>query len=99
MGYRLGTSRCVIARARALLMASFGEGYGLPIVEARAVGTPVIAFDIPVFREIAPEATFRHPLDGPGWIATIEEYAQANPERSATRSSLTLPNAQAVYFL
>jgi glycosyltransferase involved in cell wall biosynthesis len=88
----------VIAGARGLLMASFGEGYGLPVVEARAVGTPVIASDIPVFREIAPEATFRHPLDKPGWIAAIEEYAQATPQRSAIRSSLTLPNAQATYF-
>ncbi len=88
----------VIASARALLMASFGEGYGLPVVEARAVGTPVIASDIPVFREIAPEATFRHPLDGPGWIAAIDEHAQTTPQRSATRSSITLSNAQATYF-
>ncbi len=34
----------------------------------------------------------------PGWIAAIKEYAQASPERSGTRSSLTLPNAQAAYF-
>ena len=39
-------------RSAALLMASEGEGYGLPIVEAAHAGLPVIARDIPVFREI-----------------------------------------------
>ena len=39
-------------RSAALLMASEGEGFGLPIVEAAHAGLPVIARDIPVFREI-----------------------------------------------
>ena len=39
-------------RSGALLMASEGEGFGLPIVEAAHAGLPVIARDIPVFREI-----------------------------------------------
>jgi alpha-1,2-rhamnosyltransferase len=37
----------------ALIMASEVEGFGLPIVEARWAGLPVICSDIPVFREIA----------------------------------------------
>jgi glycosyltransferase involved in cell wall biosynthesis len=65
----------LFASARALLMPSFAEGYGLPIVEARAAGTPVIAADIPPFREAAPEATFRRPLDGVGWLAAIKAHA------------------------
>jgi len=36
-----------------LLMASFGEGYGLPIAEATRHDKPIIARDIPVFREVA----------------------------------------------
>jgi glycosyltransferase involved in cell wall biosynthesis len=36
-----------------LLMASEGEGFGLPIAEAASVGKPVLARDLPVFREIA----------------------------------------------
>ncbi len=38
--------------ARALLAPSFGEGYGLPLVEALSLGAPVIASDIAVFREV-----------------------------------------------
>lgn len=34
-------------------MASYAEGFGLPIIEAQQQGVPVIASDIPVFREIA----------------------------------------------
>nr|WP_223217214.1 glycosyltransferase family 1 protein [Rhizobium cauense] len=41
------------ARSDALVAASYAEGFGLPIVEARHFGKPVIASDIPVFREVA----------------------------------------------
>lgn len=36
-----------------LLAASQGEGFGLPLVEAARHGLPILARDIPVFREIA----------------------------------------------
>ncbi|EAS51465.1 glycosyl transferase, group 1 [Aurantimonas manganoxydans SI85-9A1] len=39
--------------ADALVAASHAEGFGLPIVEAAHFGKPVIASDIPVFREVA----------------------------------------------
>jgi glycosyltransferase involved in cell wall biosynthesis len=39
----------------ALINASFGEGLGLPIVEASAYGLPLILRDLPVFNEIAGE--------------------------------------------
>lgn len=37
----------------ALIFPSFIEGFGLPLVEALSQGLPIIASDIPVFREIA----------------------------------------------
>jgi glycosyltransferase involved in cell wall biosynthesis len=42
-----------IANARALVIPSVYEGFGLPIIEAFSLGCPVIASDIPVFREVS----------------------------------------------
>lgn len=41
------------ASADLFLMASEGEGFGLPIVEAARHGLPLLLRDLPVFREIA----------------------------------------------
>ncbi len=43
------------ARSGALLMASEGEGFGLPLVEAARAGLPVISRDLPIFREVCGE--------------------------------------------
>ncbi len=43
----------LIQGAGALLQPSIYEGFGLPVIEAMACGCPVIATDIPPFREIA----------------------------------------------
>jgi alpha-1,2-rhamnosyltransferase len=44
---------CLYRNTAALVIASFAEGFGLPIVEAFQHGAKVICSDIPVFREIA----------------------------------------------
>tara|TARA_Y100001968_G_C19227952_1_gene653017 strand:- start:339 stop:911 length:573 start_codon:yes stop_codon:yes gene_type:complete len=36
-----------------LIAASYGEGFGLPLIEAAQHKLPIIARDIPVFREVA----------------------------------------------
>jgi glycosyltransferase involved in cell wall biosynthesis len=69
--------------ARGVLMPSFAEGYGLPLVEALAVGAPTIASDLPVFREIAGDRfTGISPIDGAGWLQAIELFSQRRPQRS-----------------
>lgn len=42
----------------ALLAASRGEGFGLPLIEAARHGLPIIARNLPVFREVAGEHAF-----------------------------------------
>jgi glycosyltransferase involved in cell wall biosynthesis len=76
--------RRLMAGARALLMPSFGEGFGLPLAEALVAGAPVIASDLEVFREVGGDAPdFLDPLDGLGWIQAIRDYAAPGSRRRA----------------
>lgn len=43
----------VYSASALLLSASTGEGFGLPLIEAAQHGLPILARDIPVFREVA----------------------------------------------
>lgn len=77
-----GELASAIAGARALLMPSFAEGFGLPVAEALQLGTPVIASDLPVFREFAGDIpTYLDVLDGLGWMATIMGFTGDSVER------------------
>ena len=81
--------RTVMAAARALLMPSFAEGFGLPPVEALAAGTPVIFSDIPAHRESAGDlGVFLEPTDGPGWRRQIEAMMGDTPEYLALRARI-----------
>ena len=76
-----------------LLAASCGEGYGLPLVEAAAQGLPVLARDLPVFREVAGEgADYFDTEDGDelaaalrGWMHRRATGAVADPSRMHLR--------------
>ena len=74
--------------ARAVLMPSHAEGFGMPVMEALSVGTPVVAADIPAFRETASEAAeLIDPLDGLGWARAILELADdTSPRLAAARA-------------
>ena len=79
-----------LANARALLFPSLIEGYGLPLIEALRLGTPVIASDLPVFREIGQGTPdFLDPLNQSAWERMILSYAgDENEHRSAQLSRL-----------
>ena len=75
-----------VAGARALLMPTFAEGYGLPVVEALALGAPVICSDLPVLRDVGGEAPeYLDPLDGPAWSRAILDYAAPESRRRAAQ--------------
>lgn len=80
-----------LTHARALLFPSITEGYGLPLIEALALGVPVIASNIPIFREIAGNIPdYLDPLDGLGWKHLINDYC--SPAASKRHNQLRRMN-------
>jgi glycosyltransferase involved in cell wall biosynthesis len=64
------------AHATLVLYPSCYEGFGFPLVEAFDAGVPVVAADIPVFREVARSAASYAPPDDPrAWAAAIDRLA------------------------
>lgn len=73
----------IIRHAKAMLFPSFAEGWGMPLVEALSLGVPVLASDIPPFREAGqtiPELL--SPIDGAAWAEAILAYSsESSPRR------------------
>ena len=89
--------RRLLAGARALLAPSLAEGYGLPVVEGLAAGVPVLASDIPIFREIAPgRLTLIDPIDGPGWLAAVLRLSESDETRRQA-SAPSLPDWESAF--
>lgn len=71
-----------LGHAKALLFPSHVEGYGIPLVEALSVGTPVIASDLDVFHEIAGDIPeYLNPDDAGSWLTAIEDYRLEDSHR------------------
>ncbi len=74
------------AGATMLLFPSLYEGFGMPAIEAMACGTPVLASDIPVLREVgADAAVFIPATDMRQWGETIAAVAGDRARRDGLR--------------
>lgn len=65
------TLSAVYRRATLVLQPSSAEGFGLPVVEALGCGTPVVASDLAVLREVGGAATTYRP------VGDIDSWADA----------------------
>lgn len=87
----------VYRRATLLLQPSEREGFGLPVVEALACGTPVVASDLPVLREVGGDAASYCPVGNVAfWRDAICRHLSersANPERWSERIELGVVHA------
>ena len=76
------TLAAVYRHSAALLLPSEREGFGLPVLEALACGTPVIASDIDALREVGGSAAIYCPPDDvERWTATVLEVLRERSER------------------
>jgi glycosyltransferase involved in cell wall biosynthesis len=75
------------SHAIALIHPSMNEGFGLPLLEAAYFGCPAIVSDIPVFREVRPDATFFELGDMTGLAQLMENKVKDSNKRSKDRVS------------
>jgi len=72
----------LIRLADALVFPSEYEGFGAPVVEAMALGTPVVCSDQPALQEVVADAGLVLPLDREAWADALDRVAS---DRDAMR--------------
>ena len=74
--------------ASALAYPSRYEGFGLPVVEAMACGTPVLCSEIPVLAEVAGDAALRLPVgDVEAWRDGLARILESEELRARLRAA------------
>ena len=76
--------------AQGFIFPSFSEGFGLPILEAMSCGTPILASDIKVFREIGRDIPYYFdPKDIQSILCVLKEYLE-NKDQERIKSGIEL---------
>ena len=85
--------RSIYHGARLLVLPSWHEGFGLPALEAMALGVPVVASSRGALPEVVGDAGVLVPPDDARALAAVIEDLLANPERCARLSAAGLARA------
>lgn len=88
------------SRASALILPSLTEGFGLPLVEAMHFGIPVIASDIPIFREIGGDYPLYFEVGSPSDLAVkLKVIDMADPSTKKTTTKWTSWDESALSYI
>jgi len=79
----------LLATSRALVSSSLDEGFGIPLIEAMAAGTPVVVSDIDIFHEVAGDAALFAPAtDADAFAAALAQLDDEQTWLQLSRAAL-----------
>jgi glycosyltransferase involved in cell wall biosynthesis len=88
----------IYRHADLVMQPSDAEGFGLPLIEAMACGTPVLASDLPVLREVGGDAAAYAPVaDINAWTQAVSELLNERlhqPQTWAARQQISISHSQ-----
>ncbi len=80
---------CLMSSAAVVVYPSRYEGFGLPVIEALATGTPVVASDLSVFREVGGDSVvYFDPADATSLAAALELVLSAPGDETDRRQRM-----------
>jgi len=73
----------LVAMAEAMVFPSEYEGFGAPVIEAMALGTPVITSDRASLPEVVGDAGLMLPLEVDSWMGALDDIRTQRDELQA----------------
>ena len=86
--------RSLYRKARAVLVPSFAEGFGIPLLEAMATGSPVLTSNLTSLPEVGGPAPFYFDPRKPADIGSAIDSVVNDPSRQQRMANLGLLRAQ-----